>query len=89
MLEVLEKGADQYGEKNWQGGLHREEILESAQRHLTALMKGEEIDQDQRFKTYHAANLMVNCMFYLYHHRNKSFSKKRSNPFKQIKNKNK
>lgn len=84
ILEVLEKGAIIHEEGNWQLGLHREETLESMQRHLSALMKGEEIDPDPNFKTHHAANLAVNCMFYLYHHRNKSFSKKRNSPFKKV-----
>lgn len=79
MLKVLEAGAIKYAPGNWQKGLHREEILESMQRHLIALFNGEEIDED--LGTHHMGNIMCNAMFYLYHKRNKSFAKTRNNPF--------
>jgi len=83
MLKVLEAGAAHYGPDNWRQGLNREEILESIQRHTIALFKKEEIDPDPRFKTHHAANIMANCMFYLFHHNNNSFTSKRNNPFQK------
>lgn len=82
MVRVLEKGAERYAPDNWKKGLHREEMLESIQRHLVALFKKEEIDSDPGFLTHHMGNIMCGAMFYLYHYRNKSFSKERNNPFK-------
>lgn len=79
MVKVLEAGAIKYGPDNWKKGLNREEILESIQRHLISTFEKEEVDQE--LGTYHIANIMANCMFYLYHHRNDSFSDQRNNPF--------
>lgn len=81
MLKVLEAGAIKYEPENWKKGLNREEILESIQRHLVAVFKGEEIDMD--LMTHHMGNIMCNAMFYLYHFRNGSFVKERNNPFKK------
>lgn len=71
------------GKDNWKKGLHREEILESIQRHLIALFKKEEEDPDPLIAAHHMGNIMCNAMFYLYHYRNKSFSEERNNPFKK------
>jgi len=81
LVRVLEAGAIKYSPQNWQKGLNREEILESMQRHLIALFKGEENDPD--LKTHHMGNIMCNAMFYLYHLRNQTFAKERNNPFKK------
>lgn len=86
MVKVLEAGAKHYGVENWKKGLNREEILESIQRHTIALFNKEEIDTDPRFLTHHAGNIMCNAMFYLFHHRNKSFTDKRNNPFQKVEN---
>lgn len=87
MLKVLEWGAEHYGFDNWKKGLHREEILESIQRHTIKLLNKEEVDTETGIS--HAAHIMCNTIFYLYHHRNNSFSKERNNPFKKkVKNKN-
>ncbi len=82
-MKVLEAGAEFYAPDNWKKGLNREEILESIQRHNIALFQNEEIDPDPRFLTHHAAHIMCNAMFYLFHYKNKSFSKERNNPFKK------
>jgi hypothetical protein len=89
MVKVLEAGAIKYAPDNWKKGLHREETLESLQRHLIALFKKEELDPDLTTLTgqdiHHMGNIMCNAMFYLYHHRNNSFTKERNNPFKNEK----
>lgn len=81
MLLVLEFGAIKYAPDNWRKGLHREEILESIQRHLIALLQGQE--EDPESKISHVGHIMCNCMFYLYHHTHNSFTKERNNPFRK------
>lgn len=79
LLQVLEHGAQNYGYENWKKGLHAEETLESAMRHLVALFKGEY--KDPQTGLPHWAHIMANMMFYSFHHRHNSFSKERNNPF--------
>lgn len=79
MLKVLEFGANKYAPDNWKKGLHREETLESIQRHLIELFNNKEFDDES--KLHHMGHIMCNAMFYLYHHRNNSFAKTRNNPF--------
>lgn len=81
MLKVLESGAIKYDQNNWKKGLHREETLESTQRHLIELFKKRELDSESTL--HHMGHIMCNAMFYLYHHRNNSFTKQRNNPFKK------
>lgn len=84
-IKVLEWGADHYGEKNWQKGLNQQELQESTQRHLKALIGGQVNDPITGLP--HEAHIICNAMFYSFHRRNKSFSKKRNNPFKTKTNK--
>jgi len=65
MIRVLEYGAKKYEPNNWMKKMDRKKILESAQRHLAALMDGEEIDPETGES--HIGNLMCNGMFYSYH----------------------
>jgi hypothetical protein len=44
MVRVLMFGAKKYSPNQWKKGLNKTEILESMQRHLAALMDGEEVD---------------------------------------------
>jgi len=53
------------GKNNWKNGLGEENILESAMRHLVAMMKGE--DYDKESKIHHGAHAMANLMFLLYY----------------------
>ena len=58
---LLESGAH-----NWKRpGLKPKEILESMQRHLAALMDGE--DNDPESGQNHIGHIMCNAMFYEYH----------------------
>lgn len=64
LVRVLEFGAKKYGDYNWQKGLDKTEILESAMRHLTDLMDGEVYDKESGL--HHIGHLMCNAMFYEY-----------------------
>jgi hypothetical protein len=64
MVKVLMYGADKYAVDNWKKGLDRREILDSLQRHVTALMDGQEVDPESRL--HHIGHIMANCMFYSY-----------------------
>lgn len=64
MIRVLEFGANKYGVGNWQKGLNKKEILESLQRHLAALMDGEEFDSETGIS--HMGHIQCNAMFYNY-----------------------
>jgi hypothetical protein len=74
VVRVLEFGAFKYGPDNWKKGLNRVEILESLQRHLDALFEGEEFDPEKKsIPTHHAAHIICNALFYLWHNDNDSF----------------
>lgn len=64
MVRVLMYGADKYARDNWKKGLDRQEILDSMQRHLAALIDGEEFDPESQ--EYHIGHILCNCMFYSY-----------------------
>lgn len=66
MVKVLMYGANKYSRDNWKKGLDRQEILDSMQRHLAALIDGQEIDPESQLE--HIGHLMCNCMFYSYFH---------------------
>lgn len=66
MIRVLEFGALKYAPRNWQKPMPLEQILESMQRHLAALMDGEELDEES--KIHHIGHIMCNAMFYNYHY---------------------
>ena len=51
---------------NWMKPMNETEILESMQRHLAALMDGEEFDQESGIS--HMGHIQANAMFYNYHH---------------------
>lgn len=65
MIRVLEFGALKYAPKNWQKSMPLDEILNSMQRHLAAIMDGEEIDSESKIS--HMGHIMCNAMFYNYH----------------------
>ena len=66
MVRVLEFGAKKYTVNNWKGGLDDKEIMESAMRHLTAMMDGEIYDSESQLP--HSAHVMCNMLFYNYHY---------------------
>lgn len=77
MIRVLEFGMNKYttrddsgkilvsGRHNWQKGMARHEVLSCLQRHLAALMDGEETDAESGQS--HMGHIMCNAMFYCYY----------------------
>jgi len=64
MIKVLMYGAKKYAPHNWKKGLVKEEILESMQRHLAALLDGEDSDPESGLP--HIGHIQCNAMFYSY-----------------------
>jgi hypothetical protein len=62
MVRVLEFGAEKYSPDNWKKGLEMNEILESALRHMIALMSGETHDKESG--ELHSGHIMCNLMFW-------------------------
>jgi hypothetical protein len=52
------------GENNWKKGLELQSILDSAQRHLIEMMKGEFVDKES--KLLHAHHVICNMMFWVH-----------------------
>lgn len=64
LVKVLMYGEKKYARNNWKKGLNREEILDSMQRHLGALIDGQELDLESQ--EHHIGHILCNCMFYSY-----------------------
>lgn len=64
MVRVLEFGCVKYSAHNWKKGLKVSEILESTQRHINAIARGEDIDPESGLS--HAGHLQCNTMFLAY-----------------------
>jgi hypothetical protein len=65
MIRVLEFGAKKYAPNNWKKGFERNDLLDCIQRHLAALMDGEEVDPESGQS--HMAHIQCNAMFYNFH----------------------
>ena len=65
MIRVLEYGALKYEPFNWQKPMKRDELLDSMQRHLAALIDGNELDDESGLT--HIGHIMANALFYSYH----------------------
>lgn len=61
MVAVLEYGTKKYAAFNWKRGLKITEIMESMQRHINAIMRGEDIDKESGLS--HIGHLQCNAMF--------------------------
>ena len=68
MGRVLEFGCEKYDRDNWKKGMPTHKILESMQRHLAALMDGEQFDSETGIS--HMGHIQANAMFYNYHTKN-------------------
>ena len=65
LVKVMEQGAQKYSRDNWKlPNDNKLEPLQSAMRHLIALIGGEEIDQESGER--HTGHIIANCMFYNY-----------------------
>ena len=69
MVRALEFGAKKYAPNNWMKPMNTREILESMQRHLSALMDGELIDKESGIS--HMGHIQCNALFFNYHIDNK------------------
>lgn len=69
LVRVLMYGAEKYAPDNWKKGLPEKEILDSMQRHMAALMDGQQIDEESGLP--HVGHIICNCMFWQYHNENK------------------
>ena len=58
---VLTKGADKYGDNNWQLGMDWSKVVESLKRHTLAFESGE--DYDPETGEFHTAHIMCNAAF--------------------------
>lgn len=65
-VRVLEFGAKKYSKDNWKQEMDLDKILDSAQRHMASMIDGENIDQESGLQ--HAAHVICNMMFYIYHY---------------------
>jgi hypothetical protein len=66
LVEAMTKGTEKYERFNWQLPCDDpRQHLQSAMRHLIALVSGEEVDKESGVK--HSGHLMANMMMYNYH----------------------
>ena len=65
MVRVMEAGANKYAPDNWKKGFEKKDLLDCMMRHFVALSDGEELDKETGQS--HAAHIMTNAMFYIYH----------------------
>lgn len=83
MIRALEYGANKYTPDNWKkGGRPLKEPLECLQRHLAALMDGEEIDAESGCT--HIGLLMCNAMFFAYFTQTEEGKKKNAEPIQYM-----
>ncbi len=59
--KVLTMGAEKYGDHNWQNGMAWSKVLASLLRHVEAIKRGE--DRDQESGLLHSAHVMCNAAF--------------------------
>lgn len=72
VAQIMQYGATKYATHNWRKGLPMLETLDSAIRHLLAMMDGEEIDPVEKGGSGlpHIGHYYTNVMFFLYHFQN-------------------
>lgn len=58
---VLTRGAEKYAERNWERGMAWSKVLASLERHLQAVKRGEDFDQESGL--LHSAHIMANAAF--------------------------
>lgn len=62
IVKVFTKGAEKYGERNWEKGITYNRLYAAARRHISAFIKGERYDE---IGTHHIANAIVNLIMIL------------------------
>ena len=61
MVKVLTKGANKYADRNWENGMNWTTIIASMKRHIAAIERGEDYDQESGL--LHAAHVQCNSHF--------------------------
>ena len=64
LVQVLEFGANKYGENNWKKGLSYTQTTESLLRHVYAFLDNQDIDEES--KLHHIGHILCNAMFLSY-----------------------
>ncbi len=67
LAKVLTKGAEKYGERNWERGMAWSKVMASLERHLHAWKRGEDFDPETGL--LHMAHLLTNATFLLEYYR--------------------
>lgn len=65
LVDVMEKGSEKYGDKNYQLGMPIVEIMDSLQRHLVEF-RDHGNDHDEESKMHHAAHILSNAYILMY-----------------------
>ena len=61
MAKVMTLGADKYGDRNWEAGIHFTRIIGACERHLAAISRGEDYDPESGL--LHSAHLLCEAGF--------------------------
>ena len=61
LATLLMKGADKYGERDWENGLNWSELIASLERHLNAFKNGEDFDSESGM--LHITHVLANAAF--------------------------
>ncbi len=69
LAKVLSFGAQKYAEHNWRKGIKLSRLLAAARRHINAISKGEDLDNETGLQ--HAAHAMCCMMFVIWTLKNK------------------
>ncbi len=64
LVQVLEFGAEKYSKDNWKKGLPHTQIIDSMQRHIVAILDGQDIDPESNLP--HIGHILCNAMFLSY-----------------------
>ncbi len=67
IVKVLTKGAEKYGDHNWQKGMEWNKVIASMKRHIAAFEKGEDYDNESGL--LHMAHAATNALFLLEYYR--------------------
>lgn len=77
IAEVFTKGAEKYGDRNWELGIHYERVFAALMRHLARWWMGE--DQDKEFMLHSLAHAGACVLFLLHYELNKEIYKEFDN----------
>jgi hypothetical protein len=65
LVDVMQKGSEKYGDKNYQLGMPIVEIMDSLQRHLVEF-RDHGNDHDEESKMHHCAHILSNAYILMY-----------------------